>query len=184
MNTTQPTENRGLWLRGAVEQYEGALLRYTHQFTGDLETARDVVQESFIKLCRQQPGKVGDPPGAWLYRVCRNRALDIYRGRVRRKEVSDESLPEVISTEAGPEADAMARDRKKLVEELLQELSPQQREIVRLKFIEDLSYREIAEVTGLKTSNVGVHLHTALKRLRQKMNDSDTPQAWKETLQP
>ncbi|MEM6883784.1 MAG: sigma-70 family RNA polymerase sigma factor [Verrucomicrobiota bacterium] len=184
MNTTQPTENRGLWLRDAVQQYEGSLLRYTHQFTGDLETARDVVQESFIKLCRQKPDKVGDPPGAWLYRVCRNRALDIYRGRIRRKEVSDESLPEVISTEQGPEADSIARDRREIINQLLKELSPQQQEIVRLKFIDELSYREIAEVTGLKTSNVGVHLHTALKRLREKMNDSDTPQAWKETLQP
>ena len=71
-----------------------------------------------------------------------------------------------------------------MVDQLLQELSPQQQEMIRLKFIDDLSYREIAEITGLKTSNVGVHLHTALKRLRQKMNDSDTPQAWKETLQP
>lgn len=184
MNTTHQTENRGLWLRNAVEQYEGALLQYTHKFTGDIETARDVVQESFIKLCRQKPEKVGDPPGAWLYRVCRNRALDIYRGRVRRKEVSDESLPDVISNEQGPEADSMAQDLKEIVNQLLEELSPQQREIVRLKFIDELSYREIAEVTGLKTSNVGVHLHSALKRLRQKMSDSDTPQSWKETLQP
>lgn len=184
MNSTDQIENRGLWLRGAVQRYEEALLRYTHRYTGDLETARDVVQESFIKLCRQKPEKVGDPRGAWLYRVCRNRALDIYRGRVRRKEISDESFPEVISNEAGPEADTMASDRREIVNQLLQELSPQQREIVRLKFIDDLSYREIAEITGLKTSNVGVHLHTALKRLRQKMNDSDTPKAWKETLQP
>jgi len=184
MNTTQQTENRGAWLRRAVQQYEGSLLRYTHQFTGDLETARDVVQESFIKLCRQKPEKVGDPPGAWLYRVCRNRALDIYRVRVRRKEVSDEFLPDVISNERGPEADAIASDRKEIVRQLLDELSSQQREIVCLKFIDELSYREIAEVTGLTTSNVGVHLHTALKRLRQKMKDSDTSQSWTETLQP
>jgi RNA polymerase sigma-70 factor (ECF subfamily) len=178
------SDNKGLWLRNAVQQYECSLLQYTQKFTGDLETARDVVQESFIKLCRQKPEKVGDPPGAWLYRVCRNRALDIYRGRVRRKETSDESLPEIMSTECGPEEDAMARDRKQLVSELLQELTPQQREIVRLKFIDDLSYREIAEITGLKTSNVGVHLHSALKRLREKLNDADAPQSWKETIQP
>jgi len=184
MNSTYPIENKGQWLRGAVQQYEEALLRYTHRYTGDLETARDVVQESFIKLCRQKPEKVGDPPGAWLYRVCRNRALDIYRGRVRRKEVSDEALPGLTSDEQGPEAGQMARERREMVNQLLKELSPQQQEIVRLKFIEELSYREIAKITGLKTSNVGVHLHTALKRLRQKINDSDVPQAWKETLQP
>jgi RNA polymerase sigma-70 factor (ECF subfamily) len=56
---------------------------------------------------------------------------------------------------------------------LLAELPDNQQEVVRLKFQDNLSYREIAEVTGLTTSNVGYLLHMAVKRLREQMRESD-----------
>lgn len=54
---------------------------------------------------------------------------------------------------------------------LLERLPTNQQEVIRLKFQGGLKYREIAEVTGLSVSNVGVLLHTGLKRLRVLMND-------------
>lgn len=84
------------------------MLRYTHQSTGDLETARNVVQESLITLCHQKPENVGNPQEAWFYLVCPNRDLDIYRPRVRREKNSEVLLPKMLSDE--PSARAYGRD--------------------------------------------------------------------------
>ena len=54
---------------------------------------------------------------------------------------------------------------------LLESLPANQQEVIRLKFQDNLSYREIAEVTGLSISNVGVQLHNGLKQLRHRMKD-------------
>lgn len=170
------------WMRHYVEHYEAALLRYTCGLTGDPESARDVVQETFLKFCRQKPGKVGDPPGPWLYRVCRNHALDLYRKRARHPESPIEEAYSLAGNEVAPDEDAQDQDRRELVQELMKELTPQQREIVRLKFMEGLSYKEIAQVTGLRVSNVGVHLHNAIKRLREKLNEAGATGTWKEDL--
>jgi RNA polymerase sigma factor (sigma-70 family) len=170
------------WVRHNVERYEASLIRYTSGLTGDLESARDVVQETFLKLCRQKPGKVGDPPGPWLYRVCRNHALDLYRKRVRHPENPIDEAFDLSGEESRPDADAEQADQRELVQALLKELTAQQREVVRLKFMEGLSYKEIAKVTGLRVSNVGVHLHNAIKRLREKLNEEGATGTWKEDL--
>lgn len=170
------------WVRHNVERYEASLIRYSCGLTGDVESARDVVQETFLKLCRQKPGKVGDPPGPWLYRVCRNHALDLYRKRARHPENPIDDAYDLAGEEVSPDADAEAQDRRELVLALLKELSPTQREVVRLKFMEGLSYKEIAQVTGLRVGSVGVHLHNAMRRLREKLNDAGAVGTWKEDL--
>ncbi len=184
MSTWEPTSNRGAWLRQAFEQYESGLLRYTRQITGDWESARDIAQEAFLKLCRHEPAETGDPPGPWLYRVCRNRAIDQHRSRQRHPQAALDDLPDPPAPDSDP-GDLLAQsDRHRAVHKLLEELSPRQREIVRLKFLHELSYKEIAQITGLTPGNVGVHLHNALRRLREHLNQQDTPPAFKELLQP
>jgi RNA polymerase sigma-70 factor (ECF subfamily) len=91
----------GDWLRSALGRYERPLVRYAHRLTGDLETARDVVQDTFLTLCRQQPGSVDDHLGPWLFRVCRNRALDVMKAR--RPDCSvDEMTRELVSRDRDP----------------------------------------------------------------------------------
>ena len=64
-------------VRTAVQQYEGPLLRYAQRITGDLERAQDVVQETFVRLCRQNRAELDGHLAQWLYTVCRNRALTV-----------------------------------------------------------------------------------------------------------
>lgn len=164
-----PAPSHQSWLRGAFETYESRLIHYARQLVGDWETARDVAQESFLKLCQQAPGKVGDPPGAWLYRVTRNRALDILRQRKRHPQEAVECAEDFFPRPAPAEA---ARDEKLArVWETLDRLSPQQREVVRLKFLHGLSYKEIRRVTGLSESNIGFIIHTAVRTLRQRLRE-------------
>ena len=69
------------WISSVLAQYELPLTRYAAHITGDIERAREVVQDTFLKLCRQKPAQIRTHLTQWLYTVCRNGALD-----VRRKE--------------------------------------------------------------------------------------------------
>ncbi len=161
-------KNRAHWIGEALERYQRPLVRYALRFTGDLERARDVVQESFLKLCQADPARVREHLGAWLYTVCRNQALS-----ARRKESRMTPLGEVetkdVSSSAGPEELLEAGEQVRRVLEELARLPENQQEVVRLKFQEGLRYREISRVTGLSVSNVGFLLHTALKTIRGRV---------------
>ena len=65
------------WVDAAIEQYQGPLLRYAQHFVFDLELARDVVQDTFLKLCKQSESEMRPKLAKWLFTVCRNRAIDV-----------------------------------------------------------------------------------------------------------
>lgn len=157
------------WLRDALMRHEGPLMRYASRLVGDVEQARDVVQETFLRLCREDAAKLDGRLAAWLYRVCRTRALDLKRKEGRMRVVATELDPPGISQEPPPDHAAEARDDHAKVTRWLALLPDNQQEVVRLKFQGGLSYREISEVTNLTVTNVGFLLHTALKTLRAKM---------------
>ena len=69
------------WVRGILHQYEGGLTRYARRIVGDDERARDVVQETFLKLCHEDRHALDGYLVEWLYTVCRNKALDVQIGR-------------------------------------------------------------------------------------------------------
>jgi len=157
------------WLRSAVERFEGPLIRYATSLTGDAERARDVVQDTFVRLCGQRPKQLNGYLAEWLFTVCRHRAFD-----VRRAEGRMTALTEIVlATEAASEpTPAVNAERNEATGELLQlvaKLPRNQQEVLRLKFQGGLSYEEISRVTKLSVSNVGFLLHTAIKTLRQKM---------------
>lgn len=161
------------WISGAVDRYESALVRYAAHLTGNVELARDAVQDTFLKLCGQSPESLDGHLAQWLYTVCRNRALDLSRKERRMKTMSAvpiEGSPAMAST---PSAIIENQESTDLVFASMSRLTEKQREAVRLKFQSGLSYREIAGVMELSVSNVGVLLHTALKKLRQEMAEGD-----------
>jgi RNA polymerase sigma-70 factor (ECF subfamily) len=156
------------WLRSVVAGYEGPLIRYAARITGDVERARDVVQDTFLRLCEQDRHELDGRLAEWLYTVCRRRALDGQR-KEHRMHVT---LPAELDRCAGPalHADAMERDETHAtVLAVIGRLPENQQEVVRLKFQSGLSYREISGVTGLSVTNVGYLLHVALKTVRKEL---------------
>jgi len=159
------------WINAAMAEHESALLRYAYHFVHDIDTARDIVQDTFLKLCRQDQDEIRPKLVKWLFTVCRNRAIDIKRKESRMKPSPDYQLEE--RPDASPDAEGQLV-KKEATAGLLQHvatLPDRQQEILRLKFNGGLSYRQIAEVTGLTVSNVGVILHTAIGKLRKQMVD-------------
>ncbi|MGL4854041.1 MAG: RNA polymerase sigma factor, partial [Lentisphaeria bacterium] len=86
-------DDKGLWLEGLMIEYEQALLRYALGFCRNIEQARDVVQDTFIKLYAMDRGRFSNGEKAWLYKVCRNRCFEILR-KERRVVAMGESFLE------------------------------------------------------------------------------------------
>ncbi len=150
----------------AVRDYERPLLNYTYSLLKDVEKARDVVQETFVKLCQQDADRFGKSLKPWLFTVCRNGALDILRKERRMITVDSNTIERVDSKMLTPAQSTSNKDTHGRALALLERLPKNQREVIRLRFQSDLSYREISEITDLSESNVGFLLHTGLKSLR------------------
>ena len=181
-------------IRGLLGRYERPLVRYAQSIVGDLESARDVVQDAFIRYVRIISGEVGgddamqpahttseakestlDPSDtrhveAWLFTVARNRALDHVRKFSR--IIPMPLIAERASEEPGPDEELASSDAADWLLKLLDALTPNQREVIRLKFQNDLSYKEISDITGLSVTNVGFLLHVGLKKLRALLREA------------
>jgi RNA polymerase sigma factor (sigma-70 family) len=167
------------WIGCAVEQFESPLTQYvTRLLRGDVERARDVVQDAFLKLWTQDRATIDGHLGQWLYRVCRNRALDVRRKEHRMTALSDEHLEAArFSAIAHPAQQQPPGADARLPQEtagaavlaLLDTLNDTQQEVLRLKFQGGLSYKEIAGVMDLTANHVGVLIHHAIKALRERL---------------
>jgi len=184
--TSNPANSDRVALAAALTRYEGPLLRYAVRLTGDAELAREIVQDTFVRLCERRAPQEAEPnciqfgaeairressrdgQGPWLFAVCRNRALDLLKRRRTRRSAGNEA--EVVAGPAqSPDAALERHDEHARVLGLLATLPERQQQVVRLKFQAGLSYKEIAEVMGLSATNVGFLIHVAIKSLRERL---------------
>lgn len=157
-------------VRRALDQHESALIAYTAGIlSGDIEKARDVVQDALLKLYLTEPDRVRENLKSWLFTVCRNRAFDILRKEHRLELGNDEAMETAPDRELDPSDSADMHELYEQVWSCVDRLRPNQREVVRLKFQHDCSYQEIAGITGLSVGNVGFIMHHAIKKLRESL---------------
>jgi RNA polymerase sigma-70 factor (ECF subfamily) len=135
----------------------------------DGEAARDVVQETFLKLWASDDGSIADHLAEWLFTVCRNRALDVLRKENRMTQLRDEHQLRCLSPEPGPLDAAERRELAARAFALLETLPANQREVLRLKFQNGFSYQEISRISGHTVSNVGYLIHAGVKTLRSRL---------------
>ncbi|MEO8614584.1 MAG: sigma-70 family RNA polymerase sigma factor [Luteolibacter sp.] len=155
----------------ALRDYESQLIAYATSILRDIDRARDVVQDTFIRLCQQDMAKVRANLKSWLFTVCRNRALDVLRKEQRSTPLDDIRWQKVAGPGLQPDESAEHEERLSQLMAFLDRLSANQREVILLKFQQGLSYQEIREITGLTTGNIGFLIHTGLKRLRDILPD-------------
>lgn len=149
-------------IASAVVHFHAPLMRYATGIVGDRESAREVVQDTFVRLCEARQEDLDGRLGSWLFRVCRNRAID-----VRRKSKRLVSLPEPpdVPVESRAEEQVSLRD----VADAIERLSDNERDVLKLRYRDGKSYLQISEATGLSEGNVGFILHRALKSLRVRL---------------
>lgn len=160
------------WVLAQLAAHERHLLRYVRRMVGSEEAARDVVQHSFLQLCDIGQQGVGADARPWLFRVCRNRVIDMRRRNLFQEEHLQSLEHEqagaysVFSREPNP---AELAERGELCERvwlLAGKLSPAQREVVFL-WCEGFSYAEISTITEHAEGYVRVLAHRALQALRE-----------------
>jgi RNA polymerase sigma-70 factor (ECF subfamily) len=170
-----PLEDRRVWLQSVFERLQQPLTAYALKLVnGDWNRAQDCVQEAFVRLCREDTEKVAAHVDAWLYKTCRNHAMDIHRKEARMTVHSDSApLTDLTSREASPaHRFVQDEDHRRLTSQIAQ-LPKLEQEVVQLRLGEGLSYKEIADITELSVSHVGVLLHQAVKRLRKSLVPPD-----------
>jgi RNA polymerase sigma-70 factor (ECF subfamily) len=158
------------WVADTLDRHERPLIRYATWLLGDQESARDVVQETFLRLCREDPNRIGEHVAPWLFTVCRNLALDTRRKAARSEPLENAEV--AVACDLDERHDA--RQALHQVLDILESLPRNQREAVHLRFQGGLSYREIGAVTGLSVSNVGFLLHTAMRAIRSHLRADTT----------
>jgi RNA polymerase sigma factor (sigma-70 family) len=154
------------WVEAAVAEHQGGLLRFASTLVG-AAAAFDVVQDSFLELCTADRSQVEGHLAAWLFTVCRNRAISVRRKTARLRPEEEAGVD--VAAESEPGRSIERKDEARLVVAAMEGLTERDREVVALRFAADLSYKEIAEVTGLTVSHVGVILHQAIKSVRAEV---------------
>ncbi|EDY19650.1 RNA polymerase, sigma-24 subunit, ECF subfamily [Chthoniobacter flavus Ellin428] len=157
---------------------ESPLLLYARRLLGSIEVSEDIVQEAFMKLHAQFHSVLNPQP--WLYRTVHNLAVDHQRRAskivlVGPASTEDESCPiqEASDSQPLPDEQIARWEGIGLVRLVLETLDERSRELIRLRFNEDLSYKEIAERTGLTVGHVGYLLHHALKAMAVELEKTE-----------
>jgi len=168
-----PKELPQAGLLAALARFERPLVRYALGLCGDLEQARDAVQDTFIKLSRD-PLRAATPAttdhiealAPWLFTVCKNRVIDLHRKSSRLVPMDSALLESAPAATAAPDTALDGKDTARQIRTLIAGLPEKQRQLLQLKFESGLSYKEIAAATGLTTSNIGWIIHQAVQSLR------------------
>jgi len=149
--------------------HESALLAYAQSLVKQNETAQDIVQEAFMRLHAEFD--TVRQPQAWLYRTVHNLALNHLRAGRKIVPLLAEASESIDLCDTQPLPDEYLEKMEAIgaTRLSLDVLDARSRELIRLKFEEGLSYKEISERTGLSMSNVGYLLHHALKDLAETL---------------
>jgi RNA polymerase sigma-70 factor (ECF subfamily) len=164
----------------AFEEYSEALFRHASIRVSDREKAIDIVHDTFTKVWSYvRSGHQIDSYRSFLYKVLNNLIIDEYR---KRKEASLDAMLSVEGVDEGSfpelsestvEALAATIDGRKAFE-LLAELPDVYREVIVLRFVDELGPREIGELIEESENVVSVRIHRGLKLLRQKIEEATT----------
>jgi len=174
--TTSADKTRGKGRTGLADLFhslESPLLAFAYQMVKDQQLAQDVVQDAFLRL-QTRLAEV-EQPKAWLYTTVRRLSIDHLRKRRKvvpfAKEDGEGVAHELEPEDPAPTPDERtdARERTGLMRVCLERLKARERTLIQLKFIENLSYKEIAARMGMTVGNVGYSLHHALKSLEVEL---------------
>ena len=152
--------------------YLGKIYAYIYRKTGDRQVAEDLTSDTFMKALANIKGYkfTGQPFGAWLYRIASNVVTDYYRSRKVNAPL-DEGL-QIASHQGDPEEAALQLDDQQLVARAIQTLSPDQQDVILLRFSGGLRLKEIAQVIGKTEGAVKALMFRALGGLKGKLTES------------
>jgi RNA polymerase sigma-70 factor (ECF subfamily) len=168
-----PEENQILNFEQAVLPHLDAAYNLARWLTHNQQDAEDVVQDAFLRAVRFFPGFRGGDPRAWLMKIVRNTCYTwLHANRPLQNATEfDENLFPCDSGGPNSEEAVHRNDQGTLLRKALKKLPPNFREVLVLRELEELSYREIADITGMPAGTVMSSLSRARCRLRQNLTN-------------
>lgn len=152
----------------AHDAYAAELLRFAYTKTGDQAVAEDLVAETFLKYWKRlKEGIDIKADRAFLFHLLRCDIIDHYRVHHRRIHVPIESIIDTLSDGTSLADDLDTKMDITRVMEALQKLKPAQADLLLLRYTQDLSFSEIAQIVGDTENSLRVQTHRALATLRK-----------------
>jgi RNA polymerase sigma-70 factor (ECF subfamily) len=150
-----------------VRRYHAPLLAYLFRLLGDLQLAEDLVQETFVRLVRDARAyHYPRPFRPWLYAIAHHLAYNHQASAYHRREELRTDLPETSTNEPGPAEWLERWEQHHGLQQALAKLSFEQREVLNLRFGQELSVNEAAAILGVPPGTVKSRTFTALRLLR------------------
>ena len=160
-------------LQQASGKYGKRLYWHIRRLVVSHDDAEDVLQETFIKIftkAQSFKGEEGAALEAWCYKIATNEALQVLRKRVHAFQSLDSIGPELadfLAAEAAPGADKSAI----LFQQAILRLSTQQRVVFNLRYYDELSYTQIAAITGKSQNSLRTNYHYAVENIKQYLKE-------------
>jgi RNA polymerase sigma-70 factor (ECF subfamily) len=153
-------------LAAAYEQYSDGVFAYCLRILADRQLAEDVVQDTFLKVRHYAASlQQDDSFRSWIFRIARNEVLMQLRETRRNSELVTESPWETET----PHEQFISAERTEIVNRSLDYLKREYREVLVLRIYENLSYAEIASITGTTESSVKSRIFRARKAMMEKL---------------
>lgn len=163
-------------LKVVYDHHFSPVFRLALRYTGSVEDAEEIAQETFAKAFRHLGQVLGRDPGSlgpWLRRICINNSISHLRLAKRRGRglllSLDELLSEPASREASPEDRLFVAQAWARLDRAVSKLSPRQRMIFDLRFRQHKNYKEIAELLGCSEGNIKTFVMRILAKLRRRL---------------
>ncbi len=157
-----------------IQENRARILKVCRVYAWNVTDREDLYQEIIFQIWRSLPGlKTASHAGSWLYRIALNTSISFVRKRMSRGGPAMPLEPEQLARhiEKGQIQDDGMDEQLACLYDAIAKLNEIEKALVTL-FLEDFSYQEIAEVLGLSSSNVGVMLHRAKKKLSTMMKEA------------
>ncbi len=160
-------KNLKITLEKAYEEFADAIFRYCYFHTSSREKALDITQDTFIKTLEYlSGGKDIDNLRPFLYRVARNLIIDERR---KKKAESLDTMRENGFELSSEESEITIREKvfeAKMALETIEELGEKYKEVIILRFVEDMSVKDMAKILGKSENTVSVRIHRAVEKLK------------------
>jgi RNA polymerase sigma factor (sigma-70 family) len=155
-------------LEALVQRYHRVLLAYLYRLVGEVHTAEDLVQETFVALVREaQSYHYPRPFAPWLFAIAHNLARNHRNSAYHRHVQLGQSLPETPAAEPDPSELVERWTQRDDLREALVLLTFEQREVLSLRFGQEMSVKEVADLLGIPAGTVKSRTFQALRILRR-----------------